>query len=1022
MADKVGEIYYDVELETAQLLTGAKEVKSALSDMAGNAKSTGKAVDNLGKDAKSTASSLDQITSHAKSMDSSMQTLNTSVSAVATAIAQSNTNTTAASMTLTQMNAAMQTLIASVNSVATAMQSAGSSTNGAASEFSRAEGIIEGLGNQIAILDEAQENGARSAAVLAAQLRAGANATDEEKQKIGELTGQLFDMKNGSDQGTKSHTNWKNSMQQAGYQVQDFIVQVQGGQSALVAFSQQGSQLAGAFGPGGAVVGALIALGTVLTGVLMSALGKTGSEMDKLSAAAQALNKVVTINSQGVAALSNDYARLAVTNATLAAQLRDNAIANYEIAVRDAGKAIQSIVKDQSSWFGSLQGGSASVSSLGEVIGTLGIKTDSFREAFAEASKTGLGVNNMANTLTATVSMLGSQFSIGDDAAFGLAKRLNDLSKNPSPQAVSDLIKYMKDLAPTSKSGADALTELETKVLAAGAAMQKAKDDSDALRKKLEDLRTEAQQANFDNISKQLETQRISLTQGALAAKIYTINNQDLTKEQKDQLIVQAKLVDQTEKDKKAKDDAAAAAKRQGEAQQRSSEQISQKLESLRQKSELAATSTKNLTRQQTILQAQQSLGKGATQQQIELAGQYAAKAYDTAAALKAQAAAEKLIPESRENASYKQDVEDLQTALNEKKISQQQYNSTSEQLEQQHQINLAKIRATQNAGVSPLQDAQGTIDPVQQLANENARKLALIQQFETEKGVLTQNGIALMNAANTEYEQARIAAQWEIYKAQSDSNALLASTIESLSGGATNAITGLLNGTQSLSEAFANLGTAVINGVVSSLVQMGTQWVMSAVMGQTAQTAAIAANQASATAALAASTIAGTAAAGTLLASWSPAAMAASIASYGGAATAGLAGYTAAMASAQTMSVAGMREHGGPVTANSMYRVGEGGKPEIFKASNGSQYMIPGDNGSVISNRDIGSGGGGQVVHQTIQVNGNPDDRTLLLIQQAAQQGAKQGYQMVVGDLAKGTGNASKALKSSFNTRSKIK
>jgi hypothetical protein len=49
-------------------------------------------------------------------------------------------------------------------------------------------------------------------------------------------------------------------MQQAGYQIQDFIVQVQGGQSALVAFSQQGSQLAGAFGPGGAVVGALLLL------------------------------------------------------------------------------------------------------------------------------------------------------------------------------------------------------------------------------------------------------------------------------------------------------------------------------------------------------------------------------------------------------------------------------------------------------------------------------------------------------------------------------------------------------------------------------------------------------------------------------------------------------------------------------------------------------------------------------------------------------------------------------------------
>ena len=51
-------------------------------------------------------------------------------------------------------------------------------------------------------------------------------------------------------------------LQQAGYQVGDFIVQVQSGQSALVALGQQGSQLAGIFGPYGAVVGALLAAGT----------------------------------------------------------------------------------------------------------------------------------------------------------------------------------------------------------------------------------------------------------------------------------------------------------------------------------------------------------------------------------------------------------------------------------------------------------------------------------------------------------------------------------------------------------------------------------------------------------------------------------------------------------------------------------------------------------------------------------------------------------------------------------------
>lgn len=50
------------------------------------------------------------------------------------------------------------------------------------------------------------------------------------------------------------------AFQQAGYQIQDFIVQVQGGTNPLIAFSQQGSQLAGFFaGPWGASIGLGIA-------------------------------------------------------------------------------------------------------------------------------------------------------------------------------------------------------------------------------------------------------------------------------------------------------------------------------------------------------------------------------------------------------------------------------------------------------------------------------------------------------------------------------------------------------------------------------------------------------------------------------------------------------------------------------------------------------------------------------------------------------------------------------------------
>ncbi|HHT8337608.1 TPA: tape measure protein [Klebsiella variicola subsp. variicola] len=380
-------------------------------------------------------------------------------------------------------------------------------------------------------------------------------------------------------------------------------------------------------------------------------------------------------------------------------------------------------------------------------------------------------------------------------------------------------------------------------------------------------------------------------------------------------------------------------------------ESVAQKLANLKQQSELAAGSTQELSREQAVLQAQQSLGKGATQEQIALAGKYRGEIWDTANALKAQAAAEKLLPEARENASYQQDVKDLQTALAAKKITQQQYNQTSEQLEAQRQVNLAKIRAQQT--VSPMQEARGQIDPVQQLANQHAQELALIQQFETQKGQITLRGLELMNAANTQYEKQRIAAQWEIYRNQSLGNEALAASFDALAGNVSNAITGMITGSMSAQEAMQSLSSTVLNSLINSFVQMGVEWAKNAIMGATTQQTAIAATTAAQVAGITTQTAASTAAAATTTAAWTPAAIMSSIASWGGAVAIGLG------AMAGVMALAGKRKNGGPVSAGSMYQVGEGGKPEIYQASTGKQYMIPGDNGKVISNKDMQSGGG---------------------------------------------------------------
>lgn len=382
-------------------------------------------------------------------------------------------------------------------------------------------------------------------------------------------------------------------------------------------------------------------------------------------------------------------------------------------------------------------------------------------------------------------------------------------------------------------------------------------------------------------------------------------------------------------------------------------ESVAQKVENLRQQSELAADSTSEWSRAQAILNAQLSLGKGATQSQIAEAGEFAAKKWDTDNAIKAQAAAEKLLPEARENASYNQDVKDLNTALAAKKISQEQYNATSEQLEQQHQVALAQISAGQ--AVTPQQEAAGSVDPVQALANENAKKLALIQQFETNGTLTYQQAIALRAAADRQYETERVNAQWALFTQQSIGYEALGAAVDSFGQGASSALSSVITGTQSASDAMRGLADTVLSSVIQTFVEMGLQQAKSAIMGASVQQSAIAATTATQVGALGTTTAASVTSAGTTMAAWLPVALVASVGSFGAAAIIGGAALVGAFALSKTLS--GKRKNGGPVSAGSMYQVGEGGMPEIYQASNGSQYMIPGDNGKVISNKDIQGG-----------------------------------------------------------------
>ncbi|EOP0500196.1 tape measure protein [Escherichia coli] len=254
-------------------------------------------------------------------------------------------------------------------------------------------------------------------------------------------------------------------------------------------------------------------------------------------------------------------------------------------------------------------------------------------------------------------------------------------------------------------------------------------------------------------------------------------------------------------------------------------------------------------------------------------------------------------------------------------------------------QIPVDELRDKWAQIVSPMDQLKGEVDPIQQAQNEWAvRKQMLIDLGVTE---------AQQKQELLAYEQQIRDLKWEQWQAQSDTNGLIGDCVNGLKGGMSNALVGLLNGTQSLSDVFANLGSNILGNIGNRLSDIAANWIADQIMMETQSKATQASTTASAVAAQ-----------GSIAAAAAPAAAATAAATGGSWAAAGSAALTAIMSLATSI-FGGGRFNGGSVIGGNMYRVGEHNRPELFQTSNGNQYMIPGENGRVIPGRDIGGGGG---------------------------------------------------------------
>ncbi len=204
------------------------------------------------------------------------------------------------------------------------------------------------------------------------------------------------------------------------------------------------------------------------------------------------------------------------------------------------------------------------------------------------------------------------------------------------------------------------------------------------------------------------------------------------------------------------------------------------------------------------------------------------------------------------------------------------------------------------------------------------------------------------LNALKQQHAEELLASQWEQFRAQGEINGLIGDMADGLSGGATNAVVGLLNGTQNLENAFANIGTTILGKVVGSIAEMGAEYVKQMILSEAASASAMG-GQAATAAATGAS----------IASSMAPAAAATATATMGTAPMIAMSAISALMAGITGL-FGGGRYNGGAVNGGNLYRVGEHGVPELFTSTGGKQYMIPGEGGRVTPGRDlVGSGGG---------------------------------------------------------------
>ncbi|EFA3655447.1 hypothetical protein C6S94_000503 [Escherichia coli] len=327
--------------------------------------------------------------------------------------------------------------------------------------------------------------------------------------------------------------NLRAGFQQAGYQIQDFVVQVQSGQNALIALSQQGSQLLSAFGGWGVALGAALTVGVSLFKALSGETEETTDKTEVFEKACSNLRQVMALNEQGVNVLSNEYANLAKQSAAAAAMVERH----LTLKLREAKSAMSDYItntlgaQNATAGFGMI--GSDSLLDMMQAMRALGVETYDYADAMDQLNGMGLRGAQIHKELNRELDDMADKTGVSKEALFDMCQELMAVAKAPTADSISALSNRIASMNPTTAEGVSLFNELQQALIKAAIELQQFGDISEDTANKLDILKRAADSQWVKDYTENIKMQTKAL--GASRGEIMRLQleNKNLTAEER---------------------------------------------------------------------------------------------------------------------------------------------------------------------------------------------------------------------------------------------------------------------------------------------------------------------------------------------------------------------------------------------------------------------------------------------------------------------------------------------------------